>query len=350
MKLARDAVITPERVGALLGRRYPEARVEAVDVQSESEGAASRLRLAVRYAPDADAGLPTSLFIKRNLADFTFPPEMYLTECRFYRDLAPDLEVETPTVYGMEVDETTGAFVLLMEDLAARGARLAIATDPVSPEEVASVLKTLAALHAPLWESARLRSDLRWLELPTTSRFVDFYQKSGRQLARRHLESGHRAEVAAGRPWVHDSVWTAFGTLLPAISGGPRTVLHGDVHVGNTYFVPGAAGGVLDWQLMLQGSWSVDVAYMIQTALDAGTRAQHERDLLRSYLSELKSRGVDAPKDADAWDLYRQNAVWGVVMWLVTPDGVHTDAVRSISLDRCMTAVEELDALDALQA
>jgi aminoglycoside phosphotransferase (APT) family kinase protein len=350
MKLARDTVITPERVSELLAARYPEVRVEAVDILSESEGAASRLCLAVRYARDADAGLPTALFVKRNLADFTFPPEMYLTECRFYRDLAPELSLETPAVYGMEVDESTGAFVLLMEDLAARGARLAIATDPVSPDEVASVLKTLAALHAPLWETARLHSDLSWLELPTTSRFVDFYQNSGRQLSRRHLESGRRAEVAADRTWVHDRVWTAFGALLPAISRGPRTVLHGDLHVGNTYFLPGGAGGVLDWQLMLQGSWSVDVAYMIQTALDAGTRAQHERELLRSYLSELESRGVDAPKETDAWDLYRQNAVWGVVMWLVTPDGVHTDAVRAISLDRCMTAVEELDTLDALRA
>ena len=348
MKLARDAVVTPERVAALLGVRYPDVRVEAVDVLGESEGSASRLRLDVRYAPDGDAGVPRSLFLKRNLETFSFPPEMYLTECRFYRDLAPELAIETPSVYALEVDESTGAFVLLMEDLAGRGARLGIATDPVSPDEVASVLETLAALHAPNWESARLRSDLRWLELPTTSAFVDFWRQSGPRLARRHLERGHRAEVVGDRGWVHDRVWTAFSELQSHIAESPRTVLHGDVHVGNVYFVPDGSGGVLDWQLMLQGSWSVDVAYLLMTALDAGERAAHERDLLRFYLRELAARGVDAPAEDQAWDLYRQNAVWGVVMWLVTPDGVHTDAVQSISLDRCMTAVEELDALDAL--
>ena len=120
MKLARDAVVTPERVAALLSVRYPDVRVEAVDVLGESEGSASRLRLDVRYAPDGDAGVPRSLFLKRNLETFSFPPEMYLTECRFYRDLAPELAIETPSVYALEVDESTGAFVLLMEDLAAR--------------------------------------------------------------------------------------------------------------------------------------------------------------------------------------------------------------------------------------
>lgn len=348
VELARDAVVSPDRVEALLAERHPDARVEAVDVLDESEGSASRLRLLVRYADGATAGLPGSLFLKRNLASFTFPPEMYLTECRFYRDLAPELAIETPAVYGMEVDEATGAFVLLMEDLGARGARLGIATEPVSPDEVAAVLETLAALHAPFWESPRLAGDLSWLQLPTESAFVDFWRRSGPRLAARHLEGGHRADVVGDRSWVHDRVWTGFAALETCVADGPRTVLHGDAHVGNTYFVPGGRGGVLDWQLMLQGSWSVDVAYLVMSALEPQARAANERDLLRSYLDALRARGVDPPDEDDAWMLYRQNSVWGVVMWLVTPDGVHSDAAQSISLARCMAAVEDLDGLGAL--
>jgi hypothetical protein len=104
----------------------------------------------------------------------------------------------------------------------------------------------------------------------------------------------------------------------------------------------------LDWQLMLQGSWSVDVAYLVMSALEPQARAANERDLLRSYLDALRTRGVGPPDEDDAWMLYRQNSVWGVVMWLVTPEGVHTDAVQSISLARCMAAVEDLDGLGAL--
>jgi aminoglycoside phosphotransferase (APT) family kinase protein len=347
MRLPRDPAITPTRVGALLATRFPGVHVEDVEVLGESEGSANRLLLRLEVS-GSDERVPQTMFLKRNLATFTFPPAMYLTECRFYRDLAPGLEIETPEVYGLEIDESTGAFMLLMEDLHARNVRLGIATEPTSPDDVASVLETLARLHARFWESPRLDQELTWLELPTKSPFVSFWQKAGPKLARRHVERGHRAAVIEGRSWAHDRVWEAFGALQSRISDGPRTVLHGDVHVGNTYFVPGSRGGVLDWQLMLQGSWSVDVAYLVMTALDPQTRAASERELLGGYLRALSALGVDAPREADAWDLYRENAIWGVVMWLVTPEGVHTDEVQATSLERCLTATEDLEGLEAL--
>jgi hypothetical protein len=130
------------------------------------------------------------------------------------------------------------------------------------------------------------------------------------------------------------------------------------MHVGNTYFVPGpqaggagaTRGGILDWQLMLRGNWSADVAYMVMTALDPATRAAHERSLLRGYLADLVALGVEPPGDEEAWTLYRANAVWGVVMWLVTPQGVHTDEVQDVSLERCLVAAEELGSLTTLGA
>jgi len=372
MLLERDAVVTPARVTELLEQQHPGVRVERVDVLEESEGSASRLRLRVACAAGGDAGLPRTMFLKRNLAEFTFPPEMYLTECFFYRDVlpllssqaptttatvgkaavaaSPGLSIETPRVLGMELDEATGAFVLLMEDLRERGARLGIASEAVTPDEVASVLTTLAALHAPFWGSSRLDAELPWLERTTTSPFVRFWRDAGPKLSRRHLAAGHRGAVVGDRSWVHDRVWTAFAALQDDLAVSPRTLLHGDVHVGNVYFLPDGPGGILDWQLMLQGSWSLDVAYLIMTALDPGPRAVNERDLLRVYLQELARLGVEPPRDAEAWDLYRRNAVWGVVMWLVTPEGVHADAVQATSLERCMIAAEELEALGALGA
>jgi aminoglycoside phosphotransferase (APT) family kinase protein len=347
VKLDRDVVVTPARVRELLGPRGEGVEIATVDVVGESEGSASRLRLALTFRDGNDGGLPASMFLKRNLAEFTFPPEMYLTECRFYRDLAPHLDLETPAVYGLEIDETTGAFVLLMEDLGAR-ARLGIATDPVTPDEVASVLDDLAVLHAPYWASERVRRDLPWLQRPDESTFVRFWQEAGPKLARKNL-AGHRAAVVADAPWVHDRLWPAFDRLVEELAGAPRTVLHGDVHIGNTYFVPGQRGGVLDWQLMLHGSWVVDVGYLLTSAFEPEVRARHERDLLREYLAALRAQGVDAPGDDDAWQQYRRSAVWGVVMWVVTPDGVHTDAVQVTSLRRAVAAAEDLESLALLE-
>jgi aminoglycoside phosphotransferase (APT) family kinase protein len=200
-----------------------------------------------------------------------------------------------------------------------------------------------------------MATEVPWLDPPHESAFVRFWCDAGPRLARRHLDD-HRGRVVGDRAWVHDRVWNAFDALVADLATGPETVLHGDVHVGNTYYLPpapgqsAARGGILDWQLMLRGNWSVDVAYVVMTALDPATRAAHERSLLRGYLAELAALGVEPPGDEEAWDRYRANAVWGVVMWLVTPQGVHTDEVQDVSLERCIIATEELDALALLGA
>jgi hypothetical protein len=243
-----------------------------------------------------------------------------------------------------------------MEDLRTRGARLGIATEAVTVDEVAAVLRTLASLHASCWGRPDIATMFPWLDPPQDSVFVRFWCEAGPKLARRHLVGQHRGRVVGDRSWVHDRVWKAFGGLIADLATGPQTVLHGDVHVGNTYYVPppsgdtSSRGGILDWQLMLRGNWSVDVAYVVMTGLDPATRAAHERSLLRGYLRDLAALGIEPPADGEAWDRYRASAVWGVVMWLVTPQGVHSDEVQDVSLERCIVATEELDALRLLGA
>jgi hypothetical protein len=349
MKLQRDEVITPERVQALLRQRAPRVVVNDVAVVGESEGSASRLNLEVAYAPETAMGIPSRLFLKRNLAEFTFPPQMYLTECRFYRDVKPMVpSLETPVIHAMELDEATGAFVLLMEDLGAR-ARLGISLEPCSPDEIAAVLDNVAGLHAAFWDDDRVGTRLPWLDRAQDSAFLRFWLDAGPRLARKNL-SGHRAPVVEGVPWVHDRLWPAFSVVVDRVGRGPLTVLHGDLHVGNTYFTSGGGGGVLDWQLMLHASWVIDVAYVIQSAFEPHERAENERALLAVYLDALRRRGIDAPDEAAAWEEYRACAVWGVVMWVVTPDGVHLDEAQRASLRRCIAAAEDLGALDLLGA
>ena len=120
------------------------------------------------------------------------------------------------------------------------------------------------------------------------------------------------------------------------------------MHAGNVYYLDGAPGGLLDWQLMLQGSWALDVGYLLQTALDPDVRAAHERDLLAEYLDDLGRLGVTPPPFDDAWSRYRQQPIWGVIMWLITPNGVHTDEVQQLSLARSLRAGDHLDTLAAL--
>jgi hypothetical protein len=105
---------------------------------------------------------------------------------------------------------------------------------------------------------------------------------------------------------------------------------------------------LFDWQLALRGCWALDVGYLLTSALSTNDRRAHERALLREYRGRLVAAGVDAPTEEESWTRYRQNAIYGVMMWLITPDGVHVDEAQLEYLRRCCAAVEDLDSLDAL--
>ncbi len=338
----------PTEITELLSARHPGVEVTSVTVLDETSGSASRLRLDLEFAAGCDRGLPDRMFLKRNLEEFGFPEEMYTTEVRYYQDLHPELDIEQPAVYAVHADRPT-SFSILMEDLGRRpGASLGIVTRPTSVEEAAGVLDSLAGLHARYWNQPGLINDLAWLDRTDNSVTIKFWQQIGPRLVRRHLERGHRVGAVDLTRWSEERMWAAFARLAVENAKPPITVLHGDVHAGNVYYVDGVRGGLIDWQLMLTGCWALDVGYLLQTALDPQTRALRERDLLAGYLDALGRRGVPPPTFDDAWLRYRMQPVWGVMMWLITPGGVHSDEVQLKSLSRCLAAGDHLDTLAAL--
>ncbi|MDO8362168.1 MAG: phosphotransferase [Actinomycetota bacterium] len=344
-----DRTVDARTLTRQLGVRYPGVEVAAVQVLTEDEGSASRLRLSLEYAPGKGAGLPASMFLKRNLAAFNFPGEMYSTEVRIYRDVLDGVDIERPQVYAIETGDDDLHFTILMEDLGQRpGARLGIVTQPTTVDEVAGLLDTIAALHAEFWESPRLDNELTWLQAPMQNTSMAFWRRHGPRLARRHMEKGHRAALVDRAVWTDDRLWAAFDAFLLDLDSGPHTLLHGDVHAGNVYYVDGTRGGLIDWQLALRGNWGLDVTYLLTTALDPEQQAAHEADLLRHYLGRLAAHGVAPPDFEAAWTTYRRHVIYGVAMWLITPDGVHTDEAQLGYLSRCLEAAHRLRTLAAL--
>lgn len=338
------------RVNELLAARHPGVEVDAVEVLADTSGSANRLRLGVTYRPGADAGLPPTMFLKRNLERFSFPISMYTTEVRVYRDVLPGTGVEAPAVYAIEAAGDDAEFTILMEDLGARaGARIGFVLDPTTADEVATLLATLARLHTTFWGGESIDRRAPWAKPPADDDAMRFWAKIGPRLTQRHLERGHRALLVDQTRWPQQRLWSAFDRMVAAAGEGPHTLLHGDVHAGNVYYVAGADGGLLDWQLTLRGCWALDVAYLLTSALAIDDRRAHERKLLGEYLGRLAAAGIDAPGADEAWLRYRQNALYGVMMWLITPDGVHTDAAQIEYLRRCLTAADDLETLDTLQ-
>ncbi|MFZ4518012.1 MAG: phosphotransferase [Microthrixaceae bacterium] len=350
--------LTPGIVQAALRERTEEVVVERVDIVAAKrcgDGVAStadRVVLDLTFGPDRDMGLPNRMILKTMLASPHAPAAMYENEVRFYRELRGELDIETPAVFASTFDPATGRFGLLMEDLTARGARFPSALDPVSLDEVRSILGHLAALHAGFWDSPRFTRDLTWIGTPTTGGMADVFDLIGLELIEDQVaRHPFKAELIAPLNRTLPQMWELLGRVQRDHADAVPTLLHGDPHLGNTYLLPGERGGLLDWQLMMRGSWAHDVTYLLVTALDPATRRLHQDDLLAEYLDALRSLGVDdVPTAAVAFEQYRKAALWGLVIgWLICPPENYGRPITEANIARTVAAVADLDTFSAIE-
>jgi hypothetical protein len=350
--------LTPAILGAALSELQPGVVVDRVDIVAAKrcgDGIAStadRVVLDLSYAPGTGAGLPRRLIMKTMLASPHAPEAMYENEVRFYRELRGGLDIETPVAFASSFDPATGQFGLLLEDLEARDARFPSALDPVSTDEVRSILGHLATLHAQFWESARFAGDLAWVATPTSGGMFEVFDQIGLELIEDQVgRHPFKQELIAPLDRSVAEMWDLLWRVQARHGQAPTTLLHGDPHIGNTYLLPGGHGGLLDWQLMMRGSWAHDVTYLLVTSLDPETRRIHQRDLLGAYLDRLAEAGVGgAPSEADAFEQYRAAALWGLVIgWLICPPENYGPEITAANISRTVAAVEDLETFAAIE-
>ena len=393
--------LTPELLTRILSEHANGVEVRDVRVIERShrgDGLAStadRIGLKLDYAPGHDGGLPSQMLLKTvllhkgarfgasaigmtgsfirglgrlplgsRLRPFVFsgirayqkrfphaPDAMYVNEVRFYRQVRPELSIEAPRSFASIYDEQARTFGVLMEDLRLRSVEFPNATMELSIERMRGLLTTLATLHAAYWESPRFEVDLSWLATPRSGGMYPVFRALGLDLIRNQVDTNpFKAELIAPLGRTVDQLWEALWKCQAMLDSGPRTLLHGDPHVANTYLVPNGPGGLLDWQLTIRGRWAHDVTYIMVTGLSPDARRAHERELLRFYLDQLQSRGVASPPTAaDAWETYRRSVAWGLVIgWLITPPENYGEAITSANIARLVSAATDLDTFELL--
>ena len=139
---------------AALGARHPDAVVDAVTVEMRDDGTNRRARLAVTYA--AGSG-PATVFVKAVDPDHKFLIKLtsgLLHEPRLFNSNLV-LPLEHPLVYAAAIDEADEDFLLVMEDLTARGADPRDATRPLTVEQAANGVCGLGRMHGRFWGDAR---------------------------------------------------------------------------------------------------------------------------------------------------------------------------------------------------
>ena len=341
----------------VISARIPGVVVEDFQVLTTKyagEGVAStadRVVLEVVYGANTPPDLPTRLILKTMLVGPHAPPEMYETEVRFYAEIQPEIQMETPLSFGANFGGEAGNFGILMEDLERRGARFPKATETVSLAEVESLLGQLASLHAHFWRTNRFATDLHWVPTPLAGGMQTIFTNFGYEFVQSQVDMHpFKQDLIAPLGRSVRQLWDSLTLVREEQASLPATLLHGDTHIGNTYLLPGERGGFLDWQLMTRGCFAADITYLIITALPTEIRRDHQTELVRFYLDALKEHRVDSvPSFDEAWLLCRKASLWGLVIgWLICPPANYGEEVTAKNIERTALAVADLDALAAI--
>lgn len=340
--------ITPDWMTTALAAHHPGAVVDRVRVALRDDGTNRRARLELTYS--AGSG-PATVFAKA--VDPAHADLVALTSGLFHEprlfSSGVVLPLDHPTVYAALIDEERSDFLMIMEDVVARGGDPRDSTRPMTVEQVANGVRGLARLHSAYWGD-RLTANpaLGWVEP-----FVAFegMQYAPLHIARERLGDTVSAEILrlTGEQLFID-IWSRYiGTLTTS----PQTLLHGDPHIGNTYVLPGDDVGFLDWQMARRGNWSLDLGYFLQGALTIDERRRSERELLDEYRTALTLPANEMPSPEDVLLRYRASVAHGLAIWMATlsgGDAWQSPAICVALAQRYATAFIDLDSRAAIDA
>jgi len=178
--------------------------------------------------------------------------DMFRSEVRFYREIAPHLSLRVPQCYASS-EEADGTR-LVLEDLS----HWEPGADPIRVAE-------LVADHHRRWEGA---AEGRWPWLRRVGAAVDLiaalFDRTWTQLeARPDLRPAVRrlGESLVGR--ITEVEWAEAGT-------GALTLVHGDCATGNLRTSPDGEIVFLDWEDVRLASGAVDLAWLLITSVEPG--------------------------------------------------------------------------------
>lgn len=296
--------ITPAWLSDVLGTQV--GGVDVARVGTGQIGTCYRIRLT------GDESLPGSVLLKLpDPGSRELLAGAYRMELMFYEQIAPTLTCRVPAVHGARIEEGSGHFVLLLEDLAplVQGDQIAGAT----ADQVRDAALNLAGLHGSRW------CDPTLLELPgltlndedSTTLLEDMYPSTMDlfldglgELVDEETAATLRACVPLTRRWL----------LARSERFG---LVHGDYRLDNLLF-GGDAGGVpiavVDWQTCAHGAGLTDLAYFIGAGLLLEQRREVEADLVRRYRDALVAAGVDDYPLESCWEGYRRGSFAGLIM------------------------------------
>ena len=315
-----------------LGTRFPGLEIAAIRLVQRIKGASTKLRIEMdSNRPD----LPSRVMVKGGYEPHSAEMAiMHFNEMHAYRDLLP-------------TGEEGARAVVVLEDLDLREAQFLALQKPLGFDDAARFLDGLARFHARWWGAPDLAVRFAWAEETSGMQHAHYFDIL--------LDPAQFAEYAAAprgaaMPRVlqdAERVAKAHRVLAQLHAAMPQTMLHGDAHLGNLYLDADGTPGFLDWQPR-RGPWALDVTYFITAALDIVDRRRWESALLQHYLGRLAVYGVEPPSFDAAFDAYRRDVVWGLLIWMLNGSHFQTEANNTAAATRFAMAMIDHDTFARL--
>ncbi len=327
---------------------YSVHAVRAERVGTGQTGASYRLYL------DAECG-PSTVLAK--VANGTREARQrvaggYAGEVGFYTLLEPTVDIRVPQCFYAAISDDQSQFTLLLEDLAPR--KPGVQALSMSLPQVEGAIRNLAGLHAPRWDDATLHEH-EFLPTMQDEARAAFMGDLTRQAVAQFIDhfSSHLTadDVAVMRGAA------ALVERWATLSNTPFTLLHGDYRPDNLMLGSEPEDVVaLDWQTMVIGPPTRDLAYFLGTTLDPEVRRQHESQLVSFYASELRRRGVTAYNNDQCFADYRIGHIQAVIITTVGwayatgEQTASSDAMFAAMARRSSAALRELETLERVEA
>lgn len=335
--------LTAEWLSGALGHQVDA--VERQQVGTGQMGTCYRLRLS---GPDVPASLPETVLVKLPAADPAARAMVigaYAIELRYYREVAPTVAVKVPFVHHQAIDLETGAFTLVMEDLAPaeQGDQVAGCT----PDQARAAAVNLAGLHGPRWCDPTL-ADIEGLAIqgPEDAALLAEFYGPALDIFVEGLADRLEPETVETLRQTLDlaEAWT----LARSERFG---LVHGDYRLDNLMFLPDSdVVTTVDWQTLSLGLPARDLAYLVGTGLAVEDRRAHEESIVAAYHSALEGYGVAGYRADVAWEDYRFAMMQGALVSVFgCAYGARTDrgdAMFAAMVNRSCAAMRDLGTLD----
>jgi aminoglycoside phosphotransferase (APT) family kinase protein len=208
----------------------------------------------------------------------------------------------------------------------------------------------LAKLHAAFWESPRFAADLSWVRSRENSRrsmgWERFVSSQLLKLAENNFGRQMPDEFARACALIR----TQRQHLEDLWAQGPRTLVHGDPHLGNLFFDADRVG-FLDWQVIQCAPGMKDISYFLCNSLRSELRREHEQSLMRRYLESLAELGISVLSFDEAWQQHRRFALysWVAATFTAAATGLQEADIAMAGMKTATNAIVDLQSVQLVE-